>query len=352
MEPSKRDASQISGPSEAGTDKKVRPTRSVTWELATGCDWKDTQPFVMHLPEEDGHAVDGELWVPASLVVKLVRAHVALMGLDDTESEPRTIAAVRKGDKLPLRYYLGIVAPHIMVTAAKFQLWAIPLHLYKDETVANWFPTGMIDISPCQAQSHFAPTLALLQPNQKDLYKRVTTEFQADEFGRFLAIRGNSAPNSELSLGNLLASNVGCIWDHSPNLWKPPVRIAGAFGRTVTNSHAYVTRHPQGRVRVLLHQDMMVPEDADHAAGLEVGDHITMSDQESDSGEDPEDLVVSAKLRTFFKGHKQWIIEGTRQNVDAFLTKHMGCYDNGLYRMVNSGYAQYLVPKTPASFRF
>jgi hypothetical protein len=347
MEPTKRSSSQITRSTREGADKKVRPSLSITWELATDRNWKDTQSFVMHLSEDEGTIVDGVLAVPASLIIDQVHTHLSSLDLDDPKSNPRSIVALMKGDKLPLRYYLTTTASHNLVTAAKFTLWAIPLDLHMDETVPNWFPTTMDNIPTTKGQSHFAPTLTLLQPDKKDQFKRITTQYQPDEFGRFLAVR-----DEELR-GLINAGLVGCIWDHSPNLWQPPVRIAGAFGRTVTNSHDYTSRHPQGRVRVLLHQDMLVPEDVVRGGEkLTVGDRYSIHDNDgSDSGEDPTDLVVSAKLRTYFKGHKQWIIDGTRKNVDAFLTKHMGCYDNGLYRMVNSGYAQYMIPKIPTSFR-
>jgi len=215
----------------------------------------------------------------------------------------------------------------------------------------------MNGIAPHKADAHFAPTLKLLQPEMVAQYIKIKKGFNADEFGRFIAAMGDSPRGNPFTIANLMRENlVGCIWDHSPNLWNPPVRVADAFGRVVTNSHKYTSRHHQGCVRVLLHQDMMVPNDAPEAEGLEIGDHICVANQSSDSDEpepsDPEDIVVDKALRAFFKGHNQWIIEGTRKHINQFFSKYMGQCDNGLYRMVNSGYAQYLFAKIPPSFRF
>lgn len=346
---SKRPSSEINTtPTDSGESKKGRPLRCIVWDLAIGVDWKDTVEFKMTFAKEDFKLHNDQLWLPGKLVQKAVSAH---LGSDDTHS----IVAVCKGDKLPLRYYLK-EADDYKITNAIFQLWAVPRKEDNGEKVANWYLSHLHGMVPYRAQSHFGPTLDLWQPENAEKFTKLRAKYNMDELGRFVCAAGDE--RDVMSLVTPYKDDrgpIGIIWDYSHNEWNPPVRIAGSFDRVMTNSHDYVARHPQGRIRLFLHQNMFVPEDAPEAEGLGVGEyvHAGQGDESDESDDDdPSDKVVSASLRTFFAGQKRWIVEGSRRNLDAFLSEYMGCCDNAVYRMVNSGYAQYLFPKQPPSIRF
>lgn len=316
--------------------KKSRPQHAIVWQLAVTSNWKDTQPISMTCDESLLTTVNGQSWIPI---------HEIRKQLDTCEH----LAAVLIGDRLPLRYYLSTCDPHLLLTPSSFYLWAIPKSTMENPKVRNWYPTSFADIAPAKGDAHFAPTLLLFQPSQQSQYDELAKTFEFDSFGRFLTkVMADGTQHKVLAQARA-KKLVGVIWDYSPTLWAPTIKLASNFGRYLTNSHDYVPRHPQGCLRILLHQDLMVPADVELAEGLEVGEHISF-DTQADESDDPLDLVVSPDLRVMFQTQKQWIVEGTRSNLDQFCTKYMGCFDNGVFRMVNSGYAQYLVPKIPPSY--
>lgn len=319
--------------------KKSRPQHSVTWQLSSTSDWKDTQPVSMTLDESLITTIGDESWVPV---------HEILKQLGTAKYDCANVAAILIGDRLPLRYYLNVCDPNLMLTPSKFYVWAIPAATMGDPKIHNWFPTNFADVAPAQGDAHFAPTLSLLQPAQRYVYTHIKGSFKANELGRFIAKRTIDGTQHQRLAQLRTQKLVGVIWDYSPTIWNPGIRMASSFGRFLTVSHEYVSRHPQCCVRILLHQDLMVPADVELANGLAIGEHISF-DTQADESDDPLDLVVSPALRAMFQTQRRWIVEGTRRNLDLFCTKYMGCLDNAVFRLVNSGYAQYLVPKIPPS---
>lgn len=279
--------------------------------------------------------------------------------------EDATVIGVRLGDPLPVRHYLYSGDGHnedlsFVLDPTQFQLWIISNSIQLDATIPNWFGVPFYDAAPYKGDCEFTLTVKMMQPMHEKARTRLGSVVALNKVGRFSCDVSRLSRDNRSFLMNLVKMNLVAVvqeWTH--NSWDPPVRVAGMFGRFLTNSHDYVGRHHQTRIRVLFHKSMMIPATAAEAEGLEIGDSVVFSDdeaeeKESDSGieREPDDLVVSPDLGVFFKGQANWIAEGSRKNLDKFIRTHMGQRDNGTYRLVNSGYAQYLVPQILPSHRF
>lgn len=368
MSSSKRSRSPGAGPSK----KATRPSGTLLFQIAMGRDHKDT--VTIHVPVSTRTIQGGKPAASAWAIARAIRA------MDVPESY--TVAAVRHGDKLPLRNFLHDtmtelpdVEPEPPATRVKrgsdreakpkneaklsylvdpsvYQLWVVSSEMFADETLSNWYGVRMHDLASCKGDTEFTCQLKLFQPENASMLTATTQLFPVNAMGRFTMDRSKMNGDQTTLWWQLIGADcLGVVCDWSHIAWKPPVRIAGNFGRYLTNSHDYVSRHIQGRIRVQFVQDMFVPQSR-AIDGCTVGDNNTdPGDSDSDSG-DPADLVVSDDLATFFRGHGVWVVEGERREIDKFVAQYMGQRDMGTYRLVNSGYAQYLVPKIPPSFRF
>lgn len=306
--------------------------KHIMFDLANGADWKDVEPFQ----------------VPNTYVSTIYKKVCETMNAQGMRNY--AIVLVHKKDPLPLRFYLGQDEQDYCVDPNFFRIWVIPERVLNDEMRADWSLFFQPSEIPRCGTLEYNISPWLFQPGMQRALRQVRAQFpQMDKCGRFLVDKKDGQDWSVLD--DFLSKRwVGAIASWTHNRWDPPVRIAGEFNRVVTCSHKYVSTHPQGRIRLLFQQSMLVPDSAQVAQGFEVGDALVGPD-DSES-EDAPDIVVSSKLKNFFRGHKRWIVEGSRRNIDEFIFTHMRQPDHGVFRMVNSGYAMYLVPKMPPSFRF
>jgi hypothetical protein len=271
-------------------------------------------------------------------------------GLPDVAPEPPAARVKRSaaGDSKPTKE----TNLSLLVDPTVFSLWIVSEKMLDDETRSNWCGSTAPNTAPHKGDADFTCQVKLFQPEHAEMLVETTRMFPLNDMGR-ITVDPSKMNDSQVSLWSklLVGEFVGVVCDWSHLAWAPPVRIAGQFGRYVTNSHDYVARDPRSRIRVQFHQDMFVP--LPHAnVGRAIGDDNSEPDMDDDQGHaDPADLVVSADLAVFFSGHRAWVVEGERREIDKFVARHMGQLKD-IYRLINSGYAQYLVPRIPPSHRF
>ncbi len=287
-----------------------------------------------------------------------------------------TVAVTRIGDPLAFRHYLfleeeeeeeEVVSESMsqwVIDSSLFQLWVLPDSAWAAESSANWFGIPFEEAAPQRGEAAYTLTLKSMQPQFNAMRARILLLFRPDTMGRFVVDRSCTEWASQLK-ECLNQGLINIVQEYSHNVWKPPVRIGSRFGRYLTNDSERIPTHSQARVRVQLHKSMMVPDTEPEAAGLEIGDTISFSDQETEqrtptgqrtpaeTNEDPPDLIVSHHLDAFFKHSHTWIVEGAREHINQFVCEATGMDPtNPLVQLVARGYAQYLVPTILPSFRF
>ena len=270
--------------------KKTCCAHTVTYQFANGLDYKDTS--VIHVPVQEGQTC---------ATIEQIWTHVQSIYYLDKNKVKFVMAAMRIGDKLPLRHYLLTTkelskvyrtTKNYVLDPKLFQLWMFEDSL-NDGRTQNWFALPYPDYIPRIGFAHYSILLKAFQPEHKKTLIQISKTFQPDAYGRFKWNEAKEHAQAETMFLHSCISQklIGILQEYSHNQWIPPVRTASQFGRTYTNSCAYVPRNRQTKIRLALHTDFFVFDDDPcvKQKKLQIGDHV----DEDITSNDPDDFVVS-----------------------------------------------------------